>query len=169
MSAAPTSTATRDATLDQRCVDTIRSLAIDGVERAGSGHPGMPLGMAPVAYAPFARTLHHNPDDPRLEARTTLAAEGLDVRVVSMPSCELFAAQDATYRAEVLPAGVPAVAVEAAITLGWERWTHAAVGIDRFGASAPGAEALTRLGMTSQEVSGAVRNALRAATDTAVA
>ncbi len=99
-----------------------------------------------------------------LEARTTLAAEGLGVRVVSMPSCELFDAQDGTYRAEVLPAGVPTIAVEAAVTLGWERYAHAAVGIDRFGASAPGAEALTGLGMTSEEVCGAVRNVLRADT-----
>ena len=87
-----------------------------------------------------------------LEARTTLAAEGLGVRVVSMPSCELFDAQDGTYRAEVLPAGVPTIAVEAAVTLGWERYAHAAVGIDRFGASAPGDEVLRNLGFTPENV-----------------
>ncbi|MHB9148614.1 MAG: transketolase [Thermoleophilia bacterium] len=96
-----------------------------------------------------------------LAARETLEVEGLGVRVVSMPSWELFEAQDAAYRAEVLPAQVTLrVAVEAAATFGWERWVGdrgAVVGIDRFGASAPGSLALANLGITSRRVVEAVR------------
>lgn len=96
-----------------------------------------------------------------LEARETLQAAGLGVRVVSMPSWELFEAQDAAYRAEVLPAQVTVrVAVEAAVTFGWERWVGdhgAVVGIDRFGASAPGPPALANLGITSPRVVEVVR------------
>jgi len=92
-----------------------------------------------------------------LEAREALASEQISTRVVSMPSWELFAAQDAAYRAEVLPPGVPAVSVEAAATFGWERWVDRAVGIDRFGASAPGAEVLRRLGITPAAVAEAAR------------
>jgi len=95
-----------------------------------------------------------------LEARERLAAEGLELRVVSMPSLELFAAQDAGYRTSVLPPGVPTVAVEAGVTLGWDRWAGVAVGIDRFGASVPGPEALERLGITADRVGAAVRRAL---------
>ena len=51
-------------TLDQICVNTIRFLAVDAVEEAHSGHPGLPLGAAPMAYALWDRFLHHNPRDP---------------------------------------------------------------------------------------------------------
>jgi transketolase len=50
--------------VDQLCVDTIRTLAIDGVQRANSGHPGMPMAMAPVAYLLYAHVLRHNPANP---------------------------------------------------------------------------------------------------------
>ena len=95
-----------------------------------------------------------------LEARELLAAEEVSARIVSMPSWELFAAQDAGYRAEVLPNGVPCVSVEAATTFGWERWADRCVGIDRFGASAPGAEVLQRLGITPVAVAEAARSLL---------
>jgi transketolase len=77
-----------------------------------------------------------------------------------MPSWELFAAQDDAYRDSVLPPGLPAVAVEAGTTLGWERWADRTIGIDRFGASAPGAEVLQRLGITADNVAGAARELL---------
>ncbi len=54
-----------DSTLDQLCVNTIRALAIDTVLKANSGHPGLPLGAAPMAYALFARALRHNPANPQ--------------------------------------------------------------------------------------------------------
>jgi transketolase len=90
-----------------------------------------------------------------IAAAEHLAGDGVAARVVSMPSWELFAAQDAAYRDDVLPPGLPSVAVEAGVTMGWERWVDRVVGIDRFGASAPGPEVLTRLGITVEAVAGA--------------
>jgi transketolase len=95
-----------------------------------------------------------------LQARELLAGEGVEVRVVAMPSWELFAAQDAAYRDAVLPPGQPKVSVEAGVALGWERWVDRAVSIDRFGASAPGATVLRELGMTPETVAAAVHELL---------
>jgi len=52
-------------TLDQLCINTIRALAIDTVQKANSGHPGLPLDAAPVGYSLFARTMRHNPTNPQ--------------------------------------------------------------------------------------------------------
>ena len=87
-------------------------------------------------------------------AADDLGARGVAARVVSMPCWELFADQDAGYRAEVLPPGVPKLSVEAGVTLGWERWVDVPVGIDRFGASAPGSEVMDKLGMNAANVTG---------------
>jgi transketolase len=76
----------------------------------------------------------------------------LSVRVVSMPSWDLFAAQSRDYRDAVLPPDVPTLAVEAGSSFGWERYAHAVVGIDRFGASAPGPTVLAELGFTPENV-----------------
>lgn len=98
-----------------------------------------------------------------LAAREMLAAEGVRVRVVSAPCLELFAAQPEEYRASVLPPGVPVVSVEAGVTLGWRTYLGApsahAVGIDRFGASAPGDVALRELGIEPGHVAEALRQA----------
>jgi transketolase len=51
--------------LDTLCINTIRTLSIDGVQKANSGHPGMPLGMAPAAYVLYTRLMRHNPKNPR--------------------------------------------------------------------------------------------------------
>jgi transketolase len=85
-------------------------------------------------------------------AADLLAGRGVAARVVSMPSWELFAAQDADYQEAVIPAELPSVAVEAGVTMGWERWVDTVVGIDRFGASAPGPVVLERLGITPEAV-----------------
>jgi transketolase len=90
-----------------------------------------------------------------IEAAERLDGDGIRARVVSMPSWELFAAQDEAYRDAVLPPGVPSVSVEAGISQGWERWVDRSVAIDRFGASAPGPEVLRRLGITAEAVAGA--------------
>jgi transketolase len=95
-------------------------------------------------------------------AADLLAADGVAARVVSMPSWELFAAQDGGYREEVLPAGLPKVSVEAGISMGWERWVDRSVSIERFGASAPGLETLEKLGITPQATADAVRELLAA-------
>ncbi|MFN7150726.1 MAG: transketolase [Microthrixaceae bacterium] len=90
-------------------------------------------------------------------AAESLAAGGVSARVVSLPSWELFEAQDEAYRTSVLPAGVPTVSVEAGVTLGWSRYAQASVGIDRFGASAPGGLVLEQLGINADHVAETVR------------
>lgn len=87
-----------------------------------------------------------------VEAAELLRGEGYHVRVVSMPSWDLFAAADFDYQDEVLPAGVPTLAVEAGVSLGWDRWADASVSIDTFGASAPGTEVLRQMGYTPEHV-----------------
>jgi transketolase len=87
-----------------------------------------------------------------LAAADLLAASGVSARVVSFPSWELFAVQPDHYRHEVLPRGVPRLAVEAASSFGWDRYADATVCIDRFGASAPGEVALEELGFTPTNV-----------------
>ncbi|HEV2075259.1 MAG TPA: transketolase [Thermoleophilaceae bacterium] len=87
-----------------------------------------------------------------LAARERLAERGVAARVISMPSWELFEAQDQDYRREVLPPELPTVSVEAGVEQGWSRFVDRSVSIERFGASAPGTEALRRLGITSDAV-----------------
>jgi transketolase len=91
-----------------------------------------------------------------LEARALLAEQGVSARVVSMPSWEIFDAQDQGYKDSVLPPGVEArVSVEAGITSGWERYVGfkgASIGINRFGASAPGETVLDKLGINPENV-----------------
>jgi transketolase len=58
-------TATDTTTLDRLCVDTIRTLAMDGVQKANSGHPGTPMALAPVAYVLYARVMRHSPSHPK--------------------------------------------------------------------------------------------------------
>lgn len=96
-----------------------------------------------------------------LEARRLLAAEGIGVRVVSMPSWRLFSAQPADYQEQILPPHVRRVSVEAGSTMGWERWIGsggAAIGIDRFGASAPFQEIYRHYGITAEAVRDTVRS-----------
>ena len=97
-------------------------------------------------------------------AAELLSGEGTRTRVVSFPSWELFAAQDDGYRDSVLPPGLPAVAVEAGISQGWERWVDRVVAIDRFGASAPGSLVLEKLGITAENTAQAARDVLGALT-----
>jgi transketolase len=85
-------------------------------------------------------------------ARVQLSTVGVSARVVSMPSWELFARLGADEQAEVLPRGVPTLAVEAGSSFGWERYADGAVTIDRFGESAPGEIALANLGFTVDNV-----------------
>jgi transketolase len=89
-------------------------------------------------------------------ARTALARDGIRTRVVSMPSWELFDAEPAEYRESVLPRTVTRrLAVEAGATFGWDRWVGAGgavVGVDRFGASAPGETVMRELGLTAEHV-----------------
>ncbi|CAK0819795.1 unnamed protein product [Prorocentrum cordatum] len=74
------------------------------------------------------------------------------IRVVSMPSWELFRAQPASYKDSVLPKGVPTLSVEAACTMGWEEWATGHIGINCFGASAPGGTCLDKFGFNVPNV-----------------
>jgi transketolase len=85
-------------------------------------------------------------------AADQLADAGVAARVVSLPCWSLFEAQDDAYRAAVLPDGTPTLSVEAASTFGWSRWADDSIGIDHFGASAPGDVALAKFGFTPDHV-----------------
>ena len=98
-------------------------------------------------------------------ARELLAAEGIRARVVSMPCWEVFEAQDALYREQVLPSEITArVSIEAGSTFGWTRWVGdqgTALGIDRYGASAPGDLNLQKFGFTATRVAETARALLQ--------
>ena len=99
-----------------------------------------------------------------LSAQERLQAEGVRVRVVSMPCGELFEAQPASYREQVLPSGIRRrVAVEAGSPLGWKAYVGldgSVVGLERFGASAPHTVLFRELGLTAESVAAAVRGVL---------
>ncbi|MFZ6028370.1 MAG: transketolase [Chloroflexota bacterium] len=100
-----------------------------------------------------------------LAAGERLAAEGINVRVVSFPSWELFAAQDEDYRQRVLPAGVKArLAVEAGIAQGWHRWVGDrgdVISLERFGASAPYKTLFENFGFTAENIMARARALLK--------
>ena len=95
-----------------------------------------------------------------VEAAAALGGDGYAVRVVSMPSTDVFDAEDPAYRDEVLPAGVPRVAVEASHPDGWRKYVGLdglSLGVATFGESAPGADVYRHFGLTAEAVAKAVR------------
>jgi transketolase len=99
-----------------------------------------------------------------MDAAKLLAADGIRARVVSFPSWRIFEEQSASYKSSVLPAGVPKLAVEAGATLGWWKYVGengAVVGLDRFGASAPGPIALKNLGFSPENVAAKAKALLK--------
>ena len=104
-----------------------------------------------------------------MEAKALLEAEGIGTRVVSMPSMDLFAAQDEKYRKRVLPAGAVRVAVEAGVRQGWDQWLLGErgreakagfIGMSSFGASAPAGELYEHFGITAEAVAEKVKSLL---------
>jgi transketolase len=104
-----------------------------------------------------------------IKAREALQAEGIGTRVVSMPSMELFAAQDAAYRRKILPSGPVRVAIEAGVRQGWDRWLlgergreakAAFVGMSTFGASAPYERLYKEFGITPEGTVAAAAKAM---------
>jgi transketolase len=87
-----------------------------------------------------------------VDAARALADTGVRARVVSMPCWSIFDSQPTAYRSSLLPSDVPKLAVEAGVTLAWARYADDAVGIDRFGASAPGDVVLDKLGINVPNV-----------------
>jgi transketolase len=95
-----------------------------------------------------------------LEAQAILEEEGIAIRVVSMPCTDVFDTQDASYKATVLPEGVPRVAVEAGVTDYWYKYVGlggAVVGIDTYGESAPAGVLFKHFGLTAQAVVDSVK------------
>lgn len=151
---------------------------LDVLDRSGAREPGAARGGYVLADADAGAA---GPDVVLIgtgsevalcvKARERLRAYGVGARVVSLPSWELFAAQPAAYRDAVLPPAVRArVAVEAAASLGWERYVGldgAVVALDRFGASAPGEEVMRELGFTAERVTAAALRVLGREADAA--
>ncbi len=88
-----------------------------------------------------------------LKARDVLKKDGWNARVVSFPSWEIFEEQDEDYRKHVFPPGVPTLAVEAGSKLGWDRYATKVIGMESFGASAPGTQVMEKFGFTADNVS----------------
>jgi transketolase len=128
-------------------------------------HPGISTGVGLGAYVladphnggpiQFVLVASGSEVHLALEARELLEQDGCKARVVSMPSWDLFAAQRPEYHERVLPPGVPALAVEAGVTLGWRPYIGAglpAIGIDKFGSSAPGEVVMREYGLTVERI-----------------
>ena len=98
-----------------------------------------------------------------LQVQQSLSEDTTNARVISMPSWELFEQQPEEYRHSILPRSIPKVALEAGITMGWHSYIGdegLVIGIDRFGASAPGPTVMDKLGMNKENVLNAVKNFL---------
>ncbi len=98
-----------------------------------------------------------------LSAREILAGEGVRARVVSMPSTTVFDRQDTAWKAQVLPRGIPRIAVEAGVTDFWRKYVGlegGVVGIDRFGESAPASELFRYFGFTAEHVASVARSVI---------
>ena len=87
-----------------------------------------------------------------VEASSVLEKKGLNVRVVSCPSLDLFDQQTLEYRRTILSVGIPVISVEASSTIGWSKYSHSSIGMTTFGASAPGKENMTNFGFSVQNI-----------------
>ena len=133
-------------------------VASDAASAAHIRRGGYVLADAPSARAVILAT--GSEVSLALEAQAALAAQGVPVRVVSMPSTNVFDRQDAAYQDAVLPPALPAVAIEAAQPDFWRKYvgrTGAVVGIATFGESAPAKDLYTHFGITADAVVQAVR------------
>ncbi|MGB6687783.1 MAG: transketolase [Terracidiphilus sp.] len=101
---------------------------------------------------------------PAFDAAKTLAGEGIRASVVSFPSWKIFEEQSAEYKSSVLPAGVPKLAIEAGAPLGWWKYVGQdgdVIGLERFGASAPGKIVLKELGFSAENVAARAKKLLK--------
>ena len=130
-----------------------------------ASYPGIPAGVARGGYVLADTRENARPDvvliatgsevHLALNARARLSAEGVQARVVSLPCWSIFNAQPVSYRKEVLPEGIPWLAIEAGVTLGWDSYLGPPMpvrGVDRFGASAPGEVVMREYGFTVENV-----------------
>jgi len=141
-------------------LDRQRYASASGVRRGGYVLAGEEGQLAAVIIATGSE-IHL-----ALAAREMLQQEGFGIRVVSLPSWELFDAQEQNYREEVLPPGCKVrVAVEAAAAQGWERYVGLAgdvIAMNGFGASAPGGELLNHFGFSPENIVGRIKRLLAA-------
>ena len=140
---------------------TRQGLPVLGLDK----YPGIPAGVPLGGYILADSPAGAKPDiiliatgsevHLALEGRDRLANEGVQARVVSMPSTNLFASQPDDYREKILPTGVPLLVIEAGATLGWRSYIGPqidVIGVDTFGASAPGAVVMEHYGFTVENV-----------------
>ena len=122
-----------------------------GVPRGGYVLADLPSGARPdIILIATGSEVHL-----ALSARDRLAIEGVQARVVSLPSTDVFSMQSDRYRDEVLPSGVPLLVIEAGASLGWRSYVGpqiAVIAVDRFGASAPGPIVMEHYGFTLENV-----------------
>jgi transketolase len=131
-------------------IDRSEAASADGLERGGYVLWESGENCAVILIATGAEV------EQTLAAARSLAGDGTSVRVVSMPCIELFEAQPASYREEVLPRHVTArLAIEPGASMSWWRWVGSdgdVLGLDRFGASAPGTTVLEKLGFSTESI-----------------
>ena len=136
-------------------LDTPNDSVREGVSRGGYVLAEAEGGPPEVVLVGTGSEVH-----PALDAQKILAGKGVRARVVSMPSVELFREQPDDYRRQVLPLEVPKLVVEAGVPQGWRDTVGdgcVAIGIERFGASAPGKIVLEKLGFTGESISDRAR------------
>jgi transketolase len=140
-------------------IDQSRFASPEGVLRGGYILAESPDGTPEVLILATGSEVHL-----ALAAYEKLVQEGIAVRVVSLASWEVFEAQDVAYREKVLPANVKVrLAIEAGVPMGWERYVGLegrVIGIERFGASAPGPVVMEKFGITAEAIIDAVREML---------
>jgi transketolase len=137
-------------------------------------YPGLPTGVPLGGYVLADSAAGARPDiiliatgsevHLALESRERLATQGVHARVVSVPSTNIFSIQSDRSRNEVLPPGVPLLAIEAGVSLGWQSYVGpqiAVIGVDRFGASAPGPVVMEHYGFTVENVCKHAHNLVR--------
>jgi transketolase len=137
-------------------------------------YPGIPAGLPLGGYVLADSPSGARPDiiliatgsevHLALEARDRLATEGVQARVVSLPSTNIFSMQSDLYRDQVLLPKVPLLAIEAGASLGWRSYVGpqiAVIGVDTFGASAPGPVVMQHYGFTVENVCMQAKNLLR--------
>lgn len=130
-----------------------------GVPRGGYTLADAPDGRTPAAVLVATGSEVH----PALATREELLDQGVFTRVVSLPSWNLFAEQSAAYREQIFLHGIPIVAVEAGVSLGWKPYVGTGVevvGVDRFGASAPGEVVMNEYGFTVENICNRVLHVL---------
>ncbi len=156
--------------LDQLCVNTVRFLAVDipaGVPMGGYVLVDSPPGARPdIILIATGSEVHL-----AMESRDRLATEGVQARVVSLPSTNIFAMQSDLFRDKVLPPGVPLLAIEASSSLGWRSYVGpqiAVIGMDIFGASAPGPVVMHHYCFTVENVCKLTHDLLRPVPSTPV-